>query len=369
MISKHGVNFRIRVPRSDRRMVKISTGTAHRATASAMKSMVTALRARHAWPILDAICAGDRTLGEVYDSYRTDPRLAAMTAALDDLDLEPLVAEWSTYLVARGTQSAARYVRQVRALVEKDIPFPRSKFTRKTISEHLAERTVSGSTKNRDRVALAQFARFLVERDVLAHNVVKDVRAAKPNPARMIYLERAQAQALVKALPQPFRALEALMLATGIEWQAAARLTRRDIDLDARTVHAQGSKNAWRNREVRIVAEWALPAITEHVRTLSPSAPVFSITHKAALNAHHDAISTLKMPPSTLHDHRHTFAVQALRDGLSPTTVARQLGHANAYLVFTTYGRFTVDARDYAAPIAQAEEAERPALMLKTGEK
>jgi hypothetical protein len=39
--------------------------------------------------------------------------------------------------------------------------------------------------------------------------------------------------------------------------------------------------------------------------------------------------------------------VQALRDGLSPTDVARQLDHADAHLVWTTYGRFVPEASDY----------------------
>jgi hypothetical protein len=47
--------------------------------------------------------------------------------------------------------------------------------------------------------------------------------------------------------------------------------------------------------------------------------------------------------------------VTYLRAGRSATTVARQLGHLNAYLVFTRYSRFLVDSRDYEMPLRLTE--------------
>ena len=348
--TKHGSTYRVYVQRSDRRWKRVTTGTGDKRTATVIGAMVDALVARRDWSILDAVCAGRLTLGRVWDAYRLDAELTEFRQQLDDVDLEPLVAEWETFLKARGTASASRYVRQVRELIPAGARFPRSRFTRKTISEHLSARAISGSTKNRERAAFSVFAKFLVEREILEHNPVRDVQAAKANRPRMRYLERAQAQALIAALPQPFRALEALMAATGAEWQACRRLARRDIDLAARTVHLHGGKTAWRDRVVKIVAEWAVPAIAEHVRNFAPAAHVFALDQHAALEAHHAACKATQLEYCTLHDWRHTFAVQALRDGLSPSVVASQLGHANAYLVFTTYGRFVVTDADYQSP-------------------
>jgi integrase len=348
--TKHGSTFRVYVQRSDRRWRRITTGTGDRRTAKQIGSMVSTLVARRDWTILDAVCSGALTLGKVWDAFRLDAQLVAFRSALQDVDLEPLIPDWHDYLQARGIASASRYVRQVREFIPAGAPFPRSRFTRRTISEHLAARPVTGSTRNRERAALSVFARFLVEREILEHNPVRDVQSSKPNRPRMRYLDRVQAKALVAALPQPYAALEALMASTGAEWQACIRLTRRDIDLQARTVHLHGGKNPWRDRMVRIVADWALPYITEHVRMLAPSAPVFTVDQHAALDAHHAACKALQIDHCTLHDWRHTFAVQALRDGLSPTVVASQLGHANAYLTFTTYGRFVVTDTDFATP-------------------
>ncbi|MGI9078058.1 MAG: tyrosine-type recombinase/integrase [Gemmatimonadaceae bacterium] len=180
-------------------------------------------------------------------------------------------------------------------------------FTRRAISEHLASLGVSGSTKNRHRAALSGFAKFLVEREVLEHNPVRDVAASKPNRPRMRYLERRQAQALIASLPQPYRALEALMAGTGIEWGAAARLVDRDIDLEAGTVHAHGSKNEWRDRVVRITETWCVPHIEEHLATVLPGARVFAgVRDKAAL---HEALC---------HDLCHTDESGPPRNRVSP---------------------------------------------------
>lgn len=344
---QRGVMFWLQVPRSDHRWTRVSTGTSDKRTARAIQEMVGALRARRVWAVLDAVAKHDLTLGEVFDHYRSDPNLTALLASLDAIDLAPLVDDWRGYLAARGIGGAETYVAQVRRLIPAGERFTRAQFTRKGVSEHLAGLSVSGSTRNRHRAALSGFARFLVERDVLEHNVVRDVRAAKAAAPRMRYLERDEAQALVDALPQPYRALEALMLGAGLEWQACIRLTRRDVNLDAGTIHARGSKTAWRNRVVRIVESWAAPIIAAHARALMPSASVFPVRYKHALKAHAAACKAIQLDDYNMHDNRHTFAVQQLRDGLSPTVVARQLGHSNAHLVHTTYGRFVPDERDY----------------------
>ena len=62
------------------------------------------------------------------------------------------------------------------------------------------------------------FAKWLVEREVLETNPVRDVKSAKPNPARMVWLERKDPKRRIDALPEPYKALEALMAGTGMEW-------------------------------------------------------------------------------------------------------------------------------------------------------
>ncbi len=52
----------------------------------------------------------------------------------------------------------------------------------------------------------------------------------------------------------------------------------------------------------------------------------------------------------TLHDWRHTHAVQLLRDGYSEQIAASHLGHKNTDMVRTKYGVFIPGKEDYARP-------------------
>ncbi len=339
----------VRVPRSDRRVVKTSTGTTDKRTAKAIGNMVDALAARGESAILDAVCRRQMRLLPLYTRWCTDSRLADTKAEVNDGDLEPYVAEWGAHLAQRGIASGVRYVAQVRLLIPEGTPYRRSRFTRRTISEHLAGLGVTGSTFNRHRSGLLQFARFLVEREVLETNPVRDVRASRENPARDTIYTMEDVQRLVAALPAPYRALEALLSATGIEMQAALRLRRRDLDLSRWQLHARGSKTAWRNRVVVVSEAWAMPILAEHIRGLLPDALLFgTVTHDAAIDAHHAACKAkaVALPHSTLHDHRHHFAVAALKRGTGYAFVAHQLGHHNTMLAQQRYGRYVPDAEE-----------------------
>ncbi|HVT38751.1 MAG TPA: tyrosine-type recombinase/integrase [Gemmatimonadaceae bacterium] len=56
------------------------------------------------------------------------------------------------------------------------------------------------------------------------------------------------------------------------------------------------------------------------------------------------------------HDWRHTYAVQAVRQGMPLPLIAKQLGHANTIMVQRVYGRFLPEASDYAAYAAKSAE-------------
>jgi integrase len=142
--------------------------------------------------------------------------------------------------------------------------------------------------------------------------------------------------------------MEALMAATGVEWQVIDRLRRRDVDLEARTVHASGSKTRWRNRVVRPTEEWAWQIFADYARAFTGNALLFEgLRHSAALRTHKRIGRSLGLPVTTLHDWRHTYAVQALRDGYTATVIAHQLGHRDAYLLLTRYGRHVPSLEDY----------------------
>ena len=139
-----------------------------------------------------------------------------------------------------------------------------------------------------------------------------------------------------------------------MDWTDTKRLRVRDLiiirgenGVETFEVRCHGSKRRHRNRVVRVTEYWTLPYIRAAIADKLPEAFVFLGSSNAALDAHHAAVAACELPHSTLHDWRHTYAVNGLRSGFSATVVAHQLGQTNAYQVWTRYGRFVPNWHDY----------------------
>ena len=336
-----GRTFKLKVAIPGRRPRTFSTGATSKAVAEDVERMVNRMKGRREWGPLTAIFDDRITLAEVYDADVAGT-LAQRMAELDDIDLDPLVSEWAQ-------RANDKYVRQVRTLIVEGERFPASTFRRKRISEFLAGLDCSGPTKNRYRAALSVFAKWLVEREILEHNPVHEVGTQKEHEPRMVWMTWADARRVAMAAPRPYRVLFAMMGATGIELGAALRLTAADVDTEAATIHARGSKTPWRNRVVRYEA-WAAILIETHRMGLIGAAVLFpDLKHRQTLAAFRDAQKAVGLSGHRLHDLRHTYAVNALKKGYKPTVVAHQLGHKDATMVTRVYGRFVPDASDYEA--------------------
>lgn len=322
----------------------VTCETTDEATAGNMDAMLDLMVRRRQWKAVDAIVAQRLTLAKVYDAYEVG-ELDELLQGLDDADLDPLVTEWD----GKGSRAQSdKYVAQVRLFIPAGVLFPASQFTRKKISQFLAGLAVSNATKNRYRAALAQFAAWLVEREVLAHNPLKDVRGyGVKRQAKVIY-EPHQVRALVEAQSGNARVLGALFAGTGVEWGAAEAVTRRDIDLDNRLVYAKGTKNQYRNRWVEVSEDWAWEIIEAAARSLTPSARLVEISEKVALKNHEAARVLLQLPKvqQPLHGHRSHFTVMHLRRGSDHQWIKNQLGHApNSTLLYTTYGVYIAEIK------------------------
>lgn len=307
-----------------------SLGTRNKREAGLIEAWGQQLRERRDWRTLAAIIGGTIGAADAYHAAQ-DGTLAERLDAIEraasaeaEPDLDALVGEWA------ASARSPKYVTQVRTLITPGHRFPLSRFTRATISRHLAGLAVSDPTRNRYRVAFSQFARWLVEREHLAANPVREVRGFGERDPRMVHYTREEAQAVVRRLPFPQNVLEALMAGAGLEWGAVIGLRRRDVDLETRSVVARGTKTRWRNRTVRVTESWAWQIVERYVRMLTPDAPLFAptLTERGALKVHKAACAAAGVAVSTLHDWRHTYAVQALKDGLPAATIKRQLGHS-----------------------------------------
>jgi integrase len=359
----HGTKAWMRVLRSDKRSVRVSCETSDPKTADEICAMRNALQNRGEFALIDGLV--DRTISALalLVEYRRDPMLGEAKKAIEDVDLDPLVSEWYASLLNDGIASADRYIEQVRRLIAQGEAFPRSAFAKQTIRRHLDSLRVSGSTRNRHRAGIRQFARWLVDRDILETNPVSDVRSSSENTHRMRYLTPSEVRMHNAALPEPYRALEAIMAGTGMEWGAIVRtvnpstgeertpgLRRRDIDVKAKTIQAHGGKNRWRNRKCHVTELWTWPIILDYAKGFLPNALLFGEAvdfHRDALGIHHAASEAVHLEYSTLHDHRHSYAYATLSRGMPPILVARQLGHQDASMVNKNYGDFIPRGHEY----------------------
>lgn len=333
------LTFKLKIRLKDRPPRTFSTGATVRAVADDVERMVKRMKGRRELKALEAVFDDRLTLAQVYDADVAGT-LEQLLRELNDADLDPLVTEWAA-------RANAKYVAQVRSLIVAGERFPASAFRRKRVSEFLAGLDCSGPTKNRYRAALSVFAKWLVEREVLETNPVRDVAMYKEHDPRMVWMPWEQAVRVANAAPAPFSTLFTVMAATGMELSAALAVTRQDVDLEARTIAAHGSKTSWRNRVVRF-EEFALLALRAQCRNLVGFTRLFDVDGDEALDVFKAAQAAVGVAGHRLHDLRHTYAVNALKKGYRPQVVAAQLGHKDATMVTKVYGRFVPDASDYA---------------------
>ncbi len=352
-----GRQYWARVPRLGAAPRQRALGTTDLDTAKRICAFLRLMRDRREGFLLDAIADGRAPIGAAYDAYmdvRLDTYIKELREGKDDVDLEPFVAKW-VHEMERvrkpNADSRRKYEMQVRTFVGTGTPFLRSQFTRKAVRDWLAGLSVGAP--NRYRAALSSFTRFLVIEDVLPTNLVRDVPMVKEREPRLRYLSQDEAKALVDALPEPYRALHALMLATAMEVGAALKVRRGDLDFTANTAFARGTKRRHRTRTCTVYHRWmwAWEIVRAHVKRSGAmgEAHLFAMcTSPGALAALKDALSPAGLSDYLTRDHRHTWAVQALRDGIALHTVSHQLGHINATMVLNVYGRFVPTAADFA---------------------
>ena len=341
-----------------RRVIR-SLDTRDRKVASKVEQRLLEWRDDKRWDVLEHVIAGDLSAHEAYLLDRANglsARLAELTASAAEqhgTDLDPWVDRWVVEDSVR-----VRTADMVRRFIPTGTRFPVGGFTHAAVKTFLGtltdlrasnqDKAAGGATKNRYLSALSVFARFLRGHEILSTNPLSEVQRFKEPSGRTLFYERADQQRLVAALPTVAAGLEAIMMGVGIEWQVLARLCVRDVNLDAMTIYAGGYKNYWRNRTTRIADEWIVPYVRDVLKEKLPGALVFPhIRPESSLALHHDTCASLGLVRTTLHDSRHSFAVQKLRDGWPVTLVAHNLGHQDAYMVFKRYGRFVPNMADF----------------------
>jgi integrase len=204
----------------------------------------------------------------------------------------------------------------------------------------MASLDVTSGTRRQYLYAVTGFAQYLVDVEVLADFPLSRVKAPKKNPSRVRHEAESVDLAIVNAASLKYRALFAFIKATGVDVSVALKTLRRDIDLTRGVAELKGTKTAKRQVHNAIIEGWAIPIITEHVKNLTPNAPLWpDITRFGVQNHHKRCCKAVEVQGYTLRDSRHSVAVRMLEAGYNIMEIAEQLGNSPD-LVARVYARF-----------------------------
>lgn len=335
--------WRLKVPNRHGGWADKSTGTRDKLTANAMERMVRDLgpQGKREWDLLDAVHDGRVSLGDLFDAHRMGD-LQGLRARLDDVDLRPLIARWEAAETARGkAENAKRYRVHVESLAGTSGPWLRSSFTAEAVDRWFSALTGADNTRRRYHAALSSFTAYLQRFGVLKDSPLEAV-ARPPVPILPIaFLDLPDVLRVVRAAPEPYQTLFALVYGIGGDISPTLQVCRRDVDVHEREVRVPGEKSKSRDR-IALVADWAWPWIEHRCRGLLPDAPLFpGLNRWTSSDVHRRVLKDLKLYRDgiTLHAARHHWAVRAIRAGMPIEMVARQIGNLPTTCL-KHYGRF-----------------------------
>ena len=349
--------LRVEVPRLEASAIACSTGTRDRHLAAKMERMIAELgpREAQAWDILGAVTSRRISLPTLWRWWVEDGRdLRKIRARLDDVDLATHFDAWEKDVTINASAGhAARYRAEVETLAE-DGMLPRSALTTARLKTWLASRTVgqgdaarpakSGTLRHYYNAATS-FFQYCRAIGVLTHDPLESIDAPSAGAPRDRHLETAEALALVEHLAEPFKSLTALLAGAGAEVSPALTVRVADVDVENREIRIRGTKTqrkgGWRDRVCR-VATWAWPFLEARLAGRKPKELLWpDIADRwAVADATKDACDALEIRDYTPRDHRHTYAVRAIKAGTPVEIVARQLGHKDGVLCLKVYGRY-----------------------------
>lgn len=367
-----GRTWWIRVPRLRSPALQRSLNTDNKKRAIQLATMLRLLAGEQRWDLLTQLETGAVSFAEVYAAWSKGTLHAFerdREAAANDTDLLPLVSVWHADLVRIGTASADKYRRQLHTLIGEQTTFPLSRFTTPVIDEWLS--TKKPATEARYRAAAASFAAFLLRRDVLKTNPMVGLAKVKQSRTRVVYLTPQEAVAALNVLPPVDRALHAFLMSTGADLGPALATSRNAIK--GNQVEFRRGKTWDRERACRFLFSWARPVFEAYMRTLDdapPDAPLFAAllpvdrrngplddlwyrsaeakrVAAAVYRTFQVALAKVGITGYSTRDSRHTFAVNALKEGYGYPLVARQLGHANTRMAHERYAKFVPDDSEY----------------------
>lgn len=364
---------------------QIGTGVKDKNLAAKIEGMWQDLADDRAWDILEKVrplrkkpVPGTVTVGQLHDLWVECKRnVAALRRRLNDIDIEPLVAEWHTWLKSqKGKDWAQHALTHVRRIVPEGKPLRASQVTDTWLTTELAKIGLKRNTVRKVHASWSSFFGYCADvQKAFDYNPMSRVTRPDRQKHPPAFYDEATVDRIIGWQPTDARrAFMALVYGTGADVTPALLLEKQDIDPVTHEVRIRGTKFHTRDRLVR-VADRLWPIFWEGVRRVvmyrvfprywnrwtvadwhrQTVGPGVKDKHGNVIQAGLDLAT--KLP---LRHARHHFAVRLLKAGAPIKLVSEQLG-SDEKTVLDYYGPWITNASDRARweKVATKQETQR----------
>lgn len=208
----------------------------------------------------------------------------------------------------------------------------REALTTDRIQEFKAQRLEEGAAKetiNNGLIAVSILATYALRQGWIEER--PEIRKFS-SKVRINYLTADEIRTYMAALRPAFRPLFELLVGTGMRLGEAENLRVCDLRFEDGEARAsvEDAKTPTGIRSV-FLPGWVAQSLQSHVESSEREGndPVFTIPRRTVQKEHNRACQVAGIHEYTIHDHRHTAAVQLARAGMPLNLIQQQLGHAN----------------------------------------
>lgn len=252
-----------------------------------------------------------------------------------------------------------------------------SAFDIQALYRELLDRDLSARSIRYTHAVLRSALKQAVRWNLILANPADLVDLPRRDRRSVLVLSVEQARAFIKAINgNPYQALLAFAMTTGMRPSEYLALTWNDLDLDRGTVSISRTlewrKGGWqfadtkRSRSRRMVKlqAWVVALLREQISKEQGCIAdnlVFRAKRGGPIRESHfvrryfkPLLQSVELPAIRLYDLRHTAATISLAAGVSPKVISEQLGHASVAFTLDVYSHVLPHMQDVAAEKVQA---------------
>lgn len=293
-------------------------------------------------------------------------QLISTTKPSVEMRFEDLVQRWTDAIVPTlNPQTSNYYLKMLRLHVTPEFgPVQVTGIARHDVGMFLARKAPQGYSRSSMKgmiTSLSTVLEYAVECDVLEKNPCKGVKLPQPlTPARKRrILTPDEATQIAGKLKDPYATLFIFLAVTGLRIGEACGIRWSAIDADG-VLHVrqkvyEGKVGSLKTKS----SERKLPIppdLLSRLKALGSGEWVFPSRAGTPVNAGnalkryiHPAAKSLGIELTGWHDLRHSATTKMIRDGVSPKTVSKIMGHSNLNITLGIYDH--PDIQDFRAPL------------------